>query len=231
MKALINQLADCHRHGTRLRAADWVNAVTRPEAAYAVQEGVAERLGWPLERWKSGGASPAGPFSHSPVGPNTHGARLGVEVEVALRIARDVSATDALHPMPELVDAICPALELIASRWEEGLAAPELLRMADFQSNAGLCLGPWQALRDIDWATLPWRLSRSGEAELSGRGGHSLANPLAVLPAWLRHATRDGRTVRAGTVVTTGAWAGLHPLREGGTAHLTLEGLGDVAWP
>jgi len=218
-KALIQALAACHRDGTRLRAADWPNAVHDEADAYAVQEGVAAALGWPLDRWKSGGASAQGPFSHSPVNPVAGTALLGVEAEVALRVGADGS--------PE---AMCIAIELVASRWAEGLDAPALLRMADHQSNAGLLLGAWQPYRALDWGRLEWRLALPGQPEIVRRGGHSLADPAGVLPAWLKHATRHGNTLPAGTVVTTGAWGGLHPLQGEARGTLSFEDLGEFAF-
>ncbi|MCH8856770.1 MAG: hypothetical protein IIA03_11130 [Proteobacteria bacterium] len=98
--------------------------------------------------------------------------------------------------------------------------------MADFQSNAGLLLGPWQAWQPLDWARLPWRLTLADEPELQRQGGHSLGDPSGVLAAWLRHATRHGETVRAGTVVTTGAWGGVHRCTGRATGTLAIEGLG-----
>lgn len=217
--ALIQALATCHRQGTRLSAADWVDAVRDEADAYAVQEGVAVALGWTFDRWKSGGAGPQGPFSHSPVKPVAGTALLGVEAEVALRV-------DA-NGMPE---AMGIAVELVASRWAEGLDAPALLRMADHQSNAGLLLGPWLPYRPLDWARLEWRLALPGQADIVRRGGHSLADPAGVLPAWAAHATRTGRAIRAGTVVTTGAWGGLHPIDGAAHGRLSIEGLGEFSF-
>jgi len=187
----------------------------RDEAdAYAVQDGVARALGWRFERWKSGGASAQGPFSHSPVNPIAGTTLLGVEAEVALRV-------DAAGK-PE---AMCIAVELVASRWAEGLDAPALLRMADHQSNAGLLLGLWQPYRALDWANAEWRLKLEGQPDIVRRGGHSLANPAGVLPAWLQHAKPQG-----GTVVTTGAWGGLHPLSGPARGSLAIEGLGEFSF-
>jgi len=216
IEALIQALTACHRNGTRLPAADWAAAVRDEADAYAVQDGVAAALGWPLDRWKSGGAGPQGPFSHSPVNPLAGTALLGVEAEVALRV-------DA-HGAPE---AMCIAVELVASRWAEGLDAPALLRMADHQSNAGLLLGEWQPYRALDWANLEWRLALPGQEVIVRRGGHSLANPAGVLPAWFAHATRDGRAVKPGTVVTTGAWGGLHVHTGAVQGRLSFDGLGE----
>lgn len=216
---LIQALASCHREGIRLKAADWRDAVRDEVDAYAVQEGVAAALGWPRDRWKSGGAGPEGPFSHSPVSPGVEGPLLGIEAEVALRVAEDGSP-----------HAMCIAVELVASRWEEGLDAPALLRMADFQSNAGLLLGPWQPYRALDWGRLAWHLALAGKPPVVRRGGHALADPAGVLPAWLAHARRDGARVAAGTVLTTGAWGGLHACPDGAHGTLAIEGLGEFSF-
>jgi 2-keto-4-pentenoate hydratase len=218
-EALIQALAACHRDGSHLRAADWAGAVRDEADAYAVQVGVARALGWPLDRWKSGGASAQGPFSHSPVDPIAGTALLGIEAEVALRIGTDGSP-----------DAMCIAVELVASRWQEGMDAPALLRMADFQSNAGLLLGPWRPYRALNWAQVEWRLSLPGQPEVARCGGHSLGDPAGVLPAWSGHATRHGCSVAAGTVVTTGAWGGLHPLQGETAGSLSFEGLGKFSF-
>ncbi len=216
VQALIQALVACHRDGSQLRAADWQHAVRDEADAYDVQDGVAAALGWPLTHWKSGGAGPLGPFSHAPVDPTAAKTLLGIEAEVALRV-------DA-HGAPE---AMCIAVELVASRWVEGLAAPALLRMADGQSNAGLLLGPWQPYRALDWANVSWRLALPGDDVITRRGGHSLADPAGVLPAWARHATRAGRPIPAGSVVTTGAWGGLHTLAGPAHGSLSFDGLGE----
>jgi len=102
------------------------------------------------------------------------------------------------------------------------LPAPALLRMADHQSHAALLLGPWQAWRRLDWPRLAWRLAQQGAAPIERRGGYTLDDPARVLPAWLRHVCRDGLTVPAGTVVTTGAWGGLHPWHASGGVDIEL---------
>lgn len=230
-QALIDALARCHRSTERLDAAHWVDAVRDEADAYAVHTGVARALGWVDPAWKSGGAGPDGPFSHSPVAPRCATGLLGVEAEVALRLGRDVTPTQAREPLPhDLIDGLCIAVECIASRWQQALDAPALLRMADFQSNAGLLTGPWQPWQPLDWGRLAWRLDLPGQPPVERRGGHSLANPAGVLTAWLRHATRHGGTVKAGTVVTTGAWGGVHRCSGAVQGHLAIEGLGDFSF-
>jgi 2-keto-4-pentenoate hydratase len=58
------------------------------------------------------------------------------------------------------------------------------------------------------------------------RGSHSMADPVFVLPAWLRHATRNGSVLPAGTVVTTGTWCGLLPARAGDEVEVQFDGIG-----
>jgi 2-keto-4-pentenoate hydratase len=239
---LIQALIAAHKAGQSLHAAEWSNAVLSEAQAYTVQDGVAVLLGWMpdgglVRHWKSGGASRSGPYSHSPLDPAGIGSvgttwpLLGIEAEIALRLGRDVSPADARAMRPEdadaCIDAMAISVELVASRWSEGLAAPALLRMADCQSHGALMLGPWQAYRRLDWANLPWRLSQQDAALIERRGGHSLDDPAWVLPAWLRHLSREGSTVPAGTVVTTGAWGGMQALsRLGGLVEVSFEGLG-----
>ncbi len=237
MRALIAALIGARRGGPALLAADW--PVGDEAQAYAVQEGVAAQLGWgsPARHWKSGGASRAGPFSHAPLDPAGVASALsaalpwpllGVEAEIALKLGRDVNPAQARAMQPQDAGAwlseMCVAAELVASRCIEALAAPALLHMADHQSHGALLLGPWQPYRPLDWAQLPWHLSQPGLPDVERVGGHTLSDPAWLLPAWLQHLTRHGQTVPAGSVVTTGAWGGLHPLGSGPVS-LRFEGL------
>ncbi|MHB8947605.1 MAG: fumarylacetoacetate hydrolase family protein [Rhodoferax sp.] len=242
-QTLFTALVQARLSGQPLRAAEWVSAVQDEADAYLVQDGLAAALGWaqgPLVRhWKSGGATRSGPFSHAPLDPagiNAAGRTwpvLGIEAEVALRLGRDVSPEAARTMTPESagdwVDAMAVSVELVASRWAEGLAAPELLRMADHQSNGGLVLGPWQRFMARDWSTQACRVEIGSEAPVTRTGSHSLSDPAWVLPAWLQHLTRYGTTVPAGTVVTTGSWVGCLPVRPGERVCVGFEGMGEVA--
>ena len=241
-QTLITALIQARLGGQPLRAADWVSAVHSEADAYAVQDGVAAALGWaegPLVRyWKSGGATRSGPFNHAPLDPAAINPAsktwplLGVEAEVALRLGRDVSPEAARAMESETagdwVDAMAVAVELVASRWTEGLAAPELLRMADHQSNAGLVLGIWQPYAARDWSTQPCQAQIGSQTPVTCIGTHSLNDPAWLLPAWLQHLTRHGTTVAAGTVVTTGSWVGCLPVQPGDRVSVDFAGLGNL---
>ena len=222
----VRALLRAHATGRPAIAAD--APLADAEAAYAVQEGVAAALGGFSDggpaRWKSGGASRESVQTHavlpsrgvyaSPADGTTLPLVMrGIEAEVALRIGRDVGAEAAdgldLDAARAWVDAMCVSIELVESRWLEGLDAPPWAKLADMQSHGGLVLGDWVQFTTCDWSQQVCRVTLGDRPTVEGRGSHAMADPAFVLPAWLRHATRTGAWVRRGTVVTTGTWCGV----------------------
>ena len=61
------------------------------------------------------------------------------------------------------------------------------------------------------------------------RGTHPVADPVFVLSAWLRHATRHGAVVPAGSVVTTGTWCGLLHAQHGDEVEVAFERIGQAS--
>ena len=107
---LAEALAAARRSGEPLDPDLWQAAVPDAQAAYAVQAAVAESLGWfgdaAPRAWKSGGPSREQVLTHAPLPPE--GVRVGpadftdtrfhgplIEIEVALKLAREVSAETA----------------------------------------------------------------------------------------------------------------------------------------
>jgi 2-keto-4-pentenoate hydratase len=157
----------------------------------------------------------------------------GIEIEIALRLAHDVDPSLALRldleQATELVDAMCVSIEIVDSRWTEGLDAPALAKLADLQSHGALVLGDWVPFAPRDWAVQTCRVVIGAQPPVERRGTHSLANPAFVLPAWLRHATRGGQNVAAGTVVTTGTWVGILQAAPGDLVSAEFAGIGSAS--
>lgn len=215
------------------------------EAAYAVQQGVAEALGWfsegPARHWKSGGPSRDGALTHAPLPPagvwqSPADARQwpfawrGIEVEIALRLGQEVDALRAVSldsaGARSLVDAMCVSIEIVDSRWIEATHAPGLAKLADLQSHGALVLGEWIAYRDCDWSQQSGQVRVGQQAIRHFKGTHSLGDPAHLLPQWLRHATLGGAVLAAGTVVTTGTWCGLLQAQAGDSVEAHFEGIG-----
>lgn len=172
--------------------------------------------------WKVGAKGADAPVTEAPLpasGLLASGARVcgavlrGVELELALRVGRDVDEAVAASPgaLARAFDAAFAAIEVVETRitdWED--AAP-LAKQADLMTHGALVLGPAVALQ----GTLPDL--RTLEAELWLGDADPVrtlgANPAQDLPRLLRelaaHAIRRGAPLTAGQVVTTGSCTGM----------------------
>ena len=247
LRSAIEALAQARTHDRLADAAALAHAVSSPERAYAVQQGVADRLSWfkpgAPQHWKSGGSSREAVLTHarlpeggvwpSPTSSDWPFALRGIEAEIALRLAVPVDAQRAASldqgSACRLVDAMTVSIEVVDSRWAQGLDAPDLLKLADLQSHGALVLGDWlpfDAARD--WSAQRCQVQIANAPAQEFRGTHSLGDPAYVLPALLRHATLGGCIVPAGSVVTTGTWCGILHARQGDTVTASFEGIGEA---
>lgn len=240
-----NALVSARQQRTTTSAAPFASALSTPDEAYAVQAAVAARMGWfasgAPQYWKSGGPSRQAVLTHAPLPPqgvwNSPAAagdfvfsRRGIEAEIALRLATDVDPVRAAAltetDAAALIDAMAVSIEVVDSRWTEGMEAPAILRLADLQAHGALVLGEWQPWSARDWSEQTCRVSVGHQAVVERRGTHPLGDPAWGLVTWLRHATRQGATVAAGTVVTTGTWVGILDAQKGDRVVAEFEDVG-----
>jgi len=128
-----------------------------------------------------------------------------------------------------LVDAMSVSIEVVDSRWAEGLQAPAWCKLADLQSHGALVLGAWKPYQAPDWAAQRCTVRIGERAVQAFRGTHALGDPAAVLLPWLRHATRNGLGLAAGSVVTTGTWCGLLMAAAGDEVQVDFDGIGSAS--
>lgn len=241
--ASITQLLEARRLGVPAPAP----ALPDADAAYAVQAGVAAHLGWFADDvpryWKSGGPSRTAVLTHAPLPPagvwtspaDARALRFGmrgIEAEIALRLREPVDAQCAaaldLDGARALIDAMCVSIEIVDSRWREALDAPAFAKLADLQSHGALVLGAWQPFEARDWIAQACHVGIGAQPVRDFVGTHAMQDPCFVLPAWLRHATRDGDVLAAGTVVTTGTWCGILPAQAGDEVRVAFDGIGEA---
>lgn len=215
------------------------------QTAYAVQDAVARACGWyaeaPAVHWKSGGPSRDAELTHAALPPDGVWASpaqagawpfhmRGIEAEIAVRLAREVSPSQArtvdFSTAAALIDAMCVSIEVVDSRWAEGLDAPALAKLADLQSHGALVLGSWVPFSVRDWSTQVCQVQIGAQPSVERMGTHPLSDPIYVLPGWLRHATRGGQIIPAGTVVTTGSWVGILHAAKGDLVTAEFPGVG-----
>jgi 2-keto-4-pentenoate hydratase len=242
--AVAHALIRARRDQVAADATAFATQLTTPAEAYAVQQRVVDELnGFDVTappHWKSGGPD-LHAITHAPLprsgvwaSPAKSGAwnfhQRGVEVEIALRLARDVDAALAATLDVErargLIGAMAVSIEIVDSRWRDPQNAAPLLKLADLLSHGALVLDDWCPFEARDWATQTCRVQVGSRAVVERCGSHSLGDPALVLPAWLRHATREGATVAAGSVVTTGTWVGVLPAAQGDRVTAEFSDLG-----
>jgi 2-keto-4-pentenoate hydratase len=158
--------------------------------------------------------------------------RVGVECEIAVRLARGLAAGQGpftAETVAGAIEAYLPAIEIVDDRYErwETLGAPTLV--ADDFFAAGCVLGA-----AVPRAAAPDLLAVTGRALINGTetgrgtGADVLGHPHQAL-AWLaNHLAAEGRGLHAGQIVLTGSLVKTMWLKAGDHAVMELGGLGRV---
>jgi len=158
--------------------------------------------------------------------------RVGVECEIAVRLARNLAASEAPFTaewVAEAIEAYHPAIEIVDDRYVkwETLGAPTLI--ADDFFAAGCVLG--EAVPRItvpDLRKVVGRAMINGKEEGRGTGADVLGHPHNAL-AWLaNHLAAEGRGLHAGQIVMTGSLVKTVWLKAGDVVVMELDGLGKV---
>lgn len=156
--------------------------------------------------------------------------RLGIEFEVAVRLARDLPADLApfdRESVASAVEAVCPAVEIVDDRRADYRELDVLSLVADNSWNAGVVLGEfrssWPDLAGVEGVV------RCGGAEVDrGTGRDVLGHPFIPL-AWLaNHLARTGASLRAGDIVMTGSLVPTRFPTRAESYSFELTGLGSV---
>jgi 2-keto-4-pentenoate hydratase len=212
------------------------------EQAFAVQDATLKELG-PVGGWKVGASAPGAEPSCAPLpascllasGVTLSGPQWrmrGIEVEVALRLGRDINPRGKLLAAGELAgacDAVLPVIEVLESRLDDRQGEP-LAQLADLLSHGALVLGEPSAFApaQLDLKMLDARLAFNGGQVASTHGGNPAADVWALL-AWLAlHAEQRGQPLRAGQIVTTGSCTGLLMAPRGALVQAEVAGVGAI---
>jgi 2-keto-4-pentenoate hydratase len=159
--------------------------------------------------------------------------RVGVECEIAVRLARALEASQApftADSVAPAIEAYLPAIEIVDDRYADWqtLGAPTLV--ADDFFAAGCVLG-----KPVARSAAPDLLQITGRAVINGieagqgTGADVLGHPHNAL-AWLaNHIATDGKSLRAGEMVLTGSLVKTVWLKAGDAVMMELTGLGSVA--
>jgi 2-keto-4-pentenoate hydratase len=158
--------------------------------------------------------------------------RVGVECEIAVKLARDLSATEAPFTaewVGEAIEAYLPAIEIVDDRYVDwqSIGAPTLV--ADDFFAAGCVLGnPVARSAAPDLLKVVGRALINGVEVGQGTGADVLGHPHNAL-AWLaNHLAATDKGLRAGEIVLTGSLIKTVWLNAGDHVVMELAGLGRV---
>jgi 2-keto-4-pentenoate hydratase len=158
--------------------------------------------------------------------------RVGVECEIAVRLAADLPPGQApftAESVAGAIEAYLPAIEIVDDRYEkwETLGAPTLV--ADDFFAAGCVLGTPVARAALpDLLAVTGRALINGEEAGRGTGADVLGHPHEAL-AWLaNHLADEGKGLHRGQLVLTGSLVKTVWLKAGDHVVMELDGLGRV---
>jgi 2-keto-4-pentenoate hydratase len=237
-------LIDAHTRRRQFQAATDLAPATAQDA-YQVQDRVFAALhpGQRAGAWKVGAPRPdieptAAPIPcarlyASPARVSAHDFHMiGIEVEIAFRLCRDLPARVTPYSEGDIAAAIAEALvaiELCDTRLANWNTASALWRLADFQLNAGLVVGGgtknWHA---IDFTRQRAELWIDGARTIEAIGAHPFGNPIRLLPWLAGHSMGRCGGLRAGDIVTTGTWTGMQFASPGAEVLARFPGIGEA---
>lgn len=215
-------LADAGATGRRIADLPAPLRPTTAAQAYAIQDETM-RLhgpagGWKVAPPKDGGEPRCAPILASRIAespavlPAVGLCEPELEVEIALRLGRDLPRRSAPYSQAELADAIAsvhPAFEVLSSRYQDRKAVSALSTLADCQSNGAAVIGqPLSDWHEIEFGAISIGLFCDGRTIGATEGGATSESVLAAV-AWLaNHAAERCGGLRRGQVVLTGARIG-----------------------
>jgi 2-keto-4-pentenoate hydratase len=210
--------------------------------AMAIQGVVARAIGASVAGWKVGYTPDLIPVAAPLFARATHrsGARLrvgpsgesGIEVELALRLRRDLPPQPAPYSRDDILNAtqaILAGVEIVESRFPREPRPLFLALLADNVSNrAYVCGSDVKVDRALDLATLRVSLTVDGRTIHEGVGGHASGDPLAPVVDYANRPCDVFGGLKAGQIVTTGSLSGC-PFIEGACRiEASINGLGKV---
>jgi 2-oxo-3-hexenedioate decarboxylase/2-keto-4-pentenoate hydratase len=159
--------------------------------------------------------------------------RVGVECEIAVRLARDLVLTEAPFTaewVAESIEAYLPAIEIVDDRYVDWqtMGAPTLIA-DDFFAAACVLGKPVARTAAPDLFKVIGRALINGKEAGQGTGADVLGHPHHAL-AWLaNHLAASGQGLRAGEIVLTGSLVKTIWLKAGDSVVMELQGLGTVS--
>lgn len=151
------------------------------------------------------------------------------EPEIAFRVGKEITNPISLDEVPQYIDKMASAIEIIDSRYKNFKFSLEDV-VADNCSSTGYVLGKWQDLKADSISDLAIHLKINDEIVEKGKTSAILDNPLKSIVELSRLATEAGLKIEEGQVILAGAATAAVYLKPNDKVESELEGLGKVAF-
>ncbi len=148
------------------------------------------------------------------------------EPEVAFRISKPIDRQLTMQDLPQFIDKMAVAIEVIDSRYKNFKFSLEDV-IADNCSSIGYCIGEWQDLQD-DITGLPIQLKFNDKVVQDGMTQAILDNPYQSVIELSRLASEINLVLKPGQIILAGAATAAEWLKPNTSILAHLEGFGGV---
>lgn len=153
------------------------------------------------------------------------------EPEVAVKMKQDVPAGATIEQLEAAIGWIAPAIEIIDSRFLDFKFTMADV-VADNCSSSGYAVGQWVQwpAPGVDLDDIHVAISVNGEEKASGRSDAVLGSQMASLYELHQALTQEGKQLKAGQVILTGAVTAAFRIFPGDVVSNTTDKIGTVTF-
>lgn len=221
---LCDLLLEAHRSGVPVSVAPELEPASS-DLAYAIQREVLAQRKLSVGGWKVGAKSPQGKAQYASLPSNcvmpepaylplSKNSRTGLELEIAFAFSRSFPPQPEGYSSQEVfagLSTMSAAIEVVASRIAGWPDCGKLSQLADMQNHGALVVGATIAY-DENFAFFDPVADMRMEDEIlfSGTGNNPAGDPRWLLPWIINYRCAQNQPVKAGEIITTGSYVGMH---------------------
>ncbi len=156
-----------------------------------------------------------------------------VEAELGVRFGRDLPARPgkaySREEILEAVSEIFAGIELVGTRFKQGVELPFATRLADNYANNAYAAGPGlKDFRKLDLSQIRCVLKQDGKVISDRIGGHQQGDPMSPVIAFANSQSDRFGGIKAGQFITTGTLTKPYDLSTAVTLEAELEGVSRI---
>ena len=156
--------------------------------------------------------------------------RLGVECEIAIRIARDIDPTDDIKDVRSIISSVHAAVELVDNRYDDFSSFGVFRLIADNFFNAGAVVGP--AIKNahaLALDKLSGRMVINGREVGQGYGASVMGHPFNALSWLIAQRQKSGYILPKDSLVLLGSIVETKWVNPGDTIEIEIDQLGSLS--